>query len=252
MRASSPWRCPTGGSRRSSTGGDSPGRVRGEPGGADLRAGRWRSSSDQATPTAVVIPHRFRGFDYVEMFERILASRLAKPAPRGRRPSRRSAPGGVRTRSMIAGRRRARATVGRRRRHLLLLYTSGTTADPQAACCTVTTRSLYEVVDHRPVRPRSNDDAVFMPSPVTHIAGFLYAFMLPFVTGQRPRVCSTQWDPAPARRPRRAGVVPFHRSRRPRSCTDWWRSTRARGSSPLSQLPLRWRRRAAGTGAPRA
>src|SRR5437660_11794915 len=64
----------------------------------------------------------------------------------------------------------------------LLLYTSGTTADPKGVLHSHNTL-VYEVQSIIDLCGLDETDTVFMPSPVTHITGLLYAFMLPSQTG---------------------------------------------------------------------
>lgn len=74
----------------------------------------------------------------------------------------------------------------------LLLYTSGTTADPKGVLHTHNTimAELGAVIRYWKL---TRDDVVFMPSPVTHITGYLYALELPFVAGM-PVVLMDRWD----------------------------------------------------------
>src|SRR5438874_10443846 len=93
--------------------------------------------------------------------------------------------------------REGTATAGTPSDRCLLLYTSGTTADPKGVQHTHDTL-VYEVRSIVDLCELGPDDTVFMPSPVTHITGFLYAFILPTMTGA-PVVLLDVWDP-------RAGV----------------------------------------------
>jgi cyclohexanecarboxylate-CoA ligase len=53
---------------------------------------------------------------------------------------------------------------------------------------------VYEVQSIIDLCALGEDDVVFMPSPVTHITGFLYAFMLPAVTATAVALMDT-WEP---------------------------------------------------------
>ncbi|QJY50024.1 AMP-binding protein [Pseudonocardia broussonetiae] len=78
----------------------------------------------------------------------------------------------------------------------VLLYTSGTTADPKGALHTHNTldyenRSIIELFG------LGGHDVVFMPSPVAHITGVLYALQLPFMLGTHV-VLQDVWEPGRA------------------------------------------------------
>jgi cyclohexanecarboxylate-CoA ligase len=62
----------------------------------------------------------------------------------------------------------------------LLLYTSGTTSDPKGALHTHNTLD-YENRSIVDLFGLTEDDVVFMPSPITHITGLLYGAQLPFM-----------------------------------------------------------------------
>jgi cyclohexanecarboxylate-CoA ligase len=75
---------------------------------------------------------------------------------------------------------------------LLLLYTSGTTANPKGVIHTHNTllhenQTIIELYD------LGSEDAIFMPSPVTHITGLLYGLEMPFVI-QGKVVFQDIWD----------------------------------------------------------
>jgi cyclohexanecarboxylate-CoA ligase len=79
----------------------------------------------------------------------------------------------------------------------LLLYTSGTTADPKGVLHShqtldYTLRGIVERWDLRPGEPS------FMPSPVSHITGYLMAMLAPPLLGA-PCVLLDVWDPERAR-----------------------------------------------------
>lgn len=74
----------------------------------------------------------------------------------------------------------------------LLLYTSGTEADPKGVLHSHDTlvyecRSIIELYD------ATEEDRIFMPSPVTHITGLLYGLQLPFMLGTSI-VLQDVWD----------------------------------------------------------
>ena len=150
----------------------------------------------QAGSRAVVTPHRFRGFDYVEMFARLAAELDDPPAflvvrPEGRLPDGfvefdASDQEGDPVESPAAPQDVA-----------LLLYTSGTTADPKGVLHThqtidVIIRTMAE--DWR----LGADDGTFMPSPVGHITGYFFAVLTPSLLGA-PCVLMDVWNPERAR-----------------------------------------------------
>ena len=73
-----------------------------------------------------------------------------------------------------------------------LLYTSGTTADPKGVLHTHNTllREQHNTIDTLAL---SGETTVFMPSPVTHVTGMLYALEMPFLEGME-LVLMTDWD----------------------------------------------------------
>lgn len=77
-----------------------------------------------------------------------------------------------------------------------LLYTSGTTADPKGVLHTHNTL-LFEQRKTIELLGLSGETTVFMPSPVTHVTGMLYALELPFMSGM-DLVLMDVWDPVDA------------------------------------------------------
>lgn len=141
----------------------------------------------QAAPSAVVIPHRFRGFDYVEMLQRIVRGLAAPPLVTVVRPEG-ELPEGFVGLDLSAPQLTAPldgpppSPVGTGSDVCLLLYTSGTTADPKGVLHSHDTL-VYEVRSIIDLCGLGGDDAVFMPSPVTHITGFLFGLLSPSVVG---------------------------------------------------------------------
>ncbi len=75
----------------------------------------------------------------------------------------------------------------------LLIYTSGTTADPKGVLHSHDTL-LAEARSLGPVHGLGPDDAVLMPSPLTHISGIAHALLVPAVFGSRA-VLMERWEP---------------------------------------------------------
>jgi len=149
---------------------------------------------DQAQPRVVVIPHRFRDFDYVAMLETLVAGRPSPPTVVVVRPEGPLPAGFVAFDSLPPV--RPGPPVGRAEDICLLLYTSGTTADPKGVLHSHDT-VVYEVrsiVERYGLGP---GDSVFAPSPVTHITGLLFGLLLSAVIGA-PVVLVDRWDPAAA------------------------------------------------------
>ena len=139
---------------------------------------------------AIFVPQRFRGFDYLEMMQRMrsrlpqlqhvwtvqgepdsaddLAALLREEAPLP--PLSQVPPDAVK----------------------LILYTSGTTGRPKAVLHTHNSlaRSARRAAAHWGIRA---GDTTLMPSPVTHVTGFTYGLELPFQEQVRT-VLMDKWD----------------------------------------------------------
>lgn len=164
---------------------------------------------EQARSRLIVVPHRFRAFDYVEMLQGLLP-RLTDPPRVVVARSQGPLPAGFSDLGAVldatgAGTSEAAtpdpagpATGIRPDEVALLLYTSGTTADPKGVLHTHQTleyenRSMIELFS------LGADDVVFMPSPLTHITGLLYGIVMPIMLGV-PVVLLDVWDPELAHR----------------------------------------------------
>lgn len=144
----------------------------------------------------LLVPGMFRGFDYVAMIERLRAALpelleviVVRGEPRGNAsylsclakskehdPSRNHAP------SSLRGVSSNDATEANPNDVKLLLYTSGTTGDPKGVLHSHNTlRSEIEAV--LKFWQLSSADVILMPSPVTHITGYLFALELAFALG---------------------------------------------------------------------
>ena len=160
---------------------------------ANYRAREVGFILDQAKPAVVFIPHRFRGFDFVEMMAQLLESRDRRPTivvvrPEGLLPpgflafdDLRQSPGENATVDMAAP-----------DHPHLLCYTSGTTADPKGVL-----HNHYTLVYDARSMVRwfelSQADRIFMPMPLTHVAGLLWGLHLPVVIGS-PLVTLERWS----------------------------------------------------------
>lgn len=145
----------------------------------------------------LVVPHRFRGFDYVAMIEE-----LAPDLPQlehllvmdeGGQGSFRDTllerPWEEETdvAALFASRRIGGDDV------VQLLYTSGTTGQPKGVLHTSNT--LLHHLRHFVERLRlGHDDVVFMASPLAHQTGFLYGLMMPLYLGCTA-VLQDVWNP---------------------------------------------------------
>lgn len=78
----------------------------------------------------------------------------------------------------------------------LLMYTSGTTGRPKGVLHSHNT-ILADCVKMKPVMHLGEDDAVFCPSPLTHVTGYLWIVTMPWYGGMTAVTLDT-WDPARA------------------------------------------------------
>lgn len=156
----------------------------------------------QARPAAIVLPGRFGRVDYLELFQSIGAGGVTGPVPPALvvvRPDG-PVPAGVTSFDALlateAGAPAASDDDVTSTDIALLLYTSGTTADPKGVLHTHDTL-VYECRSIETWFELGPDDHVFMGSPLTHITGFLYGYILPAL-GARTVALLDVWDPAAA------------------------------------------------------
>jgi len=148
---------------------------------------------NQAQPSLVVVPHRFRNFDYVAMMRELLPTLARRPTVAVARVDGPLADGFVSFDTLDEagptdfGRGKATDVS-------LLLYTSGTTADPKGVLHTHQTLD-YEVRSIVDLFALGADDAVFAPSPLTHITGYLFGVLMPPMLGSAA-ICLDIWDAA--------------------------------------------------------
>jgi cyclohexanecarboxylate-CoA ligase len=155
----------------------------------------------QAHSKVVIVPHRFRGFDYVVMINDLIdelpdLQTIVSVGAEGPPVTGSSVPFEV---LLDQGQTDPIEPSGRNANDLaLLLYTSGTTSDPKGVLHTHNTldyenRSIIEFFG------LTASDVIFMPSPVGHMTGVLYGMQLPFMLNI-PVVLLDIWEPGKALR----------------------------------------------------
>ncbi len=147
----------------------------------------------QARSKVFIIPRQFRGFDYTAMVERIrpYLSNLKHVLVTGD-----NVPQGMLSLEQLINspaERKFRRTKVDANSVKLLNYTSGTTAEPKGVQHTHNTL-LSEMATLKAFHKISEKDIVFMPSPLTHITGVVYALEMPFVLGCSVVLLDT-WNP---------------------------------------------------------
>ena len=148
----------------------------------------------QCQPRVVVVPHVFRGFDHLAMQQQLSLELADPPLVVVVRPQGPSPDGVVAFDDLTAsGGELDEATADD---ICLLLYTSGTTADPKGVLHSHRTIA-YEVDSIIELCRLGADDHIFMASPVTHITGYLYALVMPAVTGAAA-ILQDVWEPRAA------------------------------------------------------
>jgi cyclohexanecarboxylate-CoA ligase len=165
------------------------------------RGAELRTILDSSRPRAVLVPGTHRGVDHVEMATRALAdvawaapvlavvdgqlrSDPQAPAEPARDPADRVDAGEPADPADPAD------------RVAMLMYTSGTTGHPKGVLHT------HRTLQHEAASIAETfglaGDAVFMPSPLTHVTGLLYGVLLPVQTGGHV-VLQDRWDAEVAR-----------------------------------------------------
>ncbi|MBI5606051.1 MAG: AMP-binding protein [Deltaproteobacteria bacterium] len=135
----------------------------------------------QAESVAIVIPSTFRGYNYVEMLQRIKPNLpklrdiivVGDEVPEGM----------IALEKLMEGDRSPILPETVDPNDIkLLLYTSGTTAEPKGVQHTHNTL-ICENFNVAGGVGLDEESVIFMPSPVTHITGYLYALELPLILG---------------------------------------------------------------------
>jgi acyl-CoA synthetase (AMP-forming)/AMP-acid ligase II len=161
----------------------------------------------QSRSSVLCLPHRFRGFDYVAMAERIMKDLDRPPHVVVVRGEGVLPAGFTHLQDLLDGRPASGEHVwgyggppggatARSSDIVLLLYTSGTTADPKGVLHSHDTLR-YENLSMANLLGLSAGDTVFMPSPLTHITGLLYGVLLPPMLGSTA-VYLDVWEPGAA------------------------------------------------------
>lgn len=142
----------------------------------------------QARPVAVVTPHVFRRHDHAAMFAGLVPEGTELLVVRPEGPLLR----GARDLADVAVDGAVVEDAAQPGDVCMLMYTSGTTADPKGVLHSHETlvHENQTIID---LAGLGEDDVVFMPSPVTHITGFLYGLLLPAML-QAPVVLLDVWD----------------------------------------------------------
>jgi cyclohexanecarboxylate-CoA ligase len=151
----------------------------------------------QSMPAAIVVPDEFRGFDHRSMIDDVLDGIGGEYAPARVvvRAERSTSAEWVRFDDLL---RQSDLPASEPAGSLpesiaLLLYTSGTTAAPKGVLHSHETL-VYETRSIARWFSLGVRDHIFMGSPVTHITGFLYAYILPAMTGAAVALLDV-WDP---------------------------------------------------------
>ena len=158
----------------------------------------------QCQPRVVVVPQMFRGFDHLAMQQDLTLELVEPPLVVVVRPHGSLSDGAVAFDDLTAS--DARLDEATADDICLLLYTSGTTADPKGVLHSHRTIA-YEVDSIIELCRFGADDHIFMASPVTHITGYLYALVMPAITGAAA-ILQDVWEPRAA-----ADLIEAHQCR---------------------------------------
>jgi cyclohexanecarboxylate-CoA ligase len=160
-----------------------------------LRARELAAITQQARPSVLIVPERFRGFDHTALADSI-SHRSHLLVARATEATRPDSVTGLLSRNRPAD---AATLAGCRPdpdAPALLLYTSGTTAGPKGVLHTHNTLRA-EADGVRAAHECSAADVLLLTMPLAHIGGVLYGILLSLVVGLRV-VLLDVWDPAEA------------------------------------------------------
>lgn len=147
----------------------------------------------QARSAAVVVPHVFRGFDYVAMMAEILPELDHRPTVVVVRPQGELPEGFVAFEDLLRARTDKPAPVGDPDDICLLLYTSGTTSEAKGVLHNHQTL-VHEMHSIISTMRLTTDDRTFMGSPVGHLTGIVYGVYQPTILRQSTSLLDV-WEP---------------------------------------------------------